>query len=66
MPLLDEGVDVWRPVHARKVEGGLYKIDEWEVTPEHEQWPFKPGATIRCELRTFSDGGVALVPVVEG
>jgi hypothetical protein len=40
--LLEEGVDVWRPVQARALGG-----DEFEIlgpVPEDEVWEFPPGA----------------------
>jgi len=57
--LLDEGVDVWRPVEAQR-EGDLYRIVG--VVPETEKWVFSPGSLVRCEQRELSEGP-ALVAV---
>jgi hypothetical protein len=54
--LSDEAVDVWRPVTAERVD-----VDSWRVLgqmPDHEAWEFPPGAIVRLELRTLSDGEV--------
>jgi hypothetical protein len=56
MPLLDEGVGVWRPVQARRIAGDVYLISG-EV-PEGEQWAFAPGSKVRCiDRRLSGDGG---------
>jgi hypothetical protein len=57
--LLDEGVDVWRPVEARR-EGSYYRITG--SVPESEKWAFSPGSLVRCEQRELSEGP-ALVAV---
>lgn len=54
MPLLDEGVDVWRPVEASPMSDGSYLI-EGEM-PDDEVWVFPPGSHVRCAYRMF-DGG---------
>jgi len=58
--LLDEGVDVWRPVEATIEADGVYLI----VTPElqAETWQIASGSRVRCEMRDLSDGA-ALVAV---
>jgi hypothetical protein len=60
--LLDEGVDVWRPVPAEQVSPGVFRIPADAAVPESERWEFRPGATVRCELRRLS-GGKHLVAV---
>jgi hypothetical protein len=57
--LLDEGVDVWRPVEAQR-EGDYYRIVG--SGPETEKWAFGPGSLVRCEQRELSEGP-ALVAV---
>jgi hypothetical protein len=59
LALLNEGVDVWRPIDAR-CEGDLYRIVD--SVPESEPWAFGPGTLVRCELRELADGP-ALVAV---
>jgi hypothetical protein len=59
--LLNEGVDVWRPVEAAPAASDArFRI----VTPcpEEEDWEFQPGDVVRCEMRTLS-GGPCLVAV---
>jgi hypothetical protein len=54
--LLDEGVDVWRPVQAEHLGGDLYRLTG--ERPDGEVWPFAVGDVVRCEMRTLSgDGG---------
>jgi len=47
--LLDEGVQVWRPVTAEVMSGGLYRLTG--DRPGEEVWAFPPGSTVRCERR---------------
>lgn len=54
--LLDEGVDVWRPVDAIKVNGDTYQILEQPYDRETEQWEFGPGDRVVCELIQLQDG----------
>ena len=53
MPLLGEGIDVWRPVSCRSLGGELFVVDAQPI-PETEQWMFLPGQVIRCDPRRFS------------
>jgi hypothetical protein len=57
--LLNEGVDVWRPV-AAEPEGSACRLVG--SMPETEEWVFPPGSLVRCEQRELSDGP-ALVAV---
>ncbi len=59
MALLNERVDVWRPVDAER-EDDFYRIVG--SVPENETWVFAPGSVVRCEQQHFSDGP-ALVAV---
>jgi hypothetical protein len=52
--LLDEGVDVWRPVEATVVGDGTFRLPE--CVPAEEVWKFPPGSLVRCEPRPLSDG----------
>ena len=55
--LLDEGVDVWRPVEAVQLPDGRYRLERTlDYDPELETWKFLPGSPVRCELRQLSDG----------
>lgn len=53
--LLDEDVDVWRPVAAEPVSGGVYRLASADPPPD-ESWEFPPGAVVRCELKRLSGG----------
>jgi hypothetical protein len=59
--LLNEGVDVWRPVDASRLQGDVYRIGTENQHPEDEEWEFGAGELIRCRERTFSGGTVGLV-----
>jgi hypothetical protein len=50
--LLDEGVDVWRPVQAEHVGGDLYRLTG--ERPDDEVWSFASGDVVRCKERTRS------------
>ena len=54
--LMDESVDVWRPVSARQVGGEIYIIDANAALPRGEAWEFTPGPRVRCQWRTFAEG----------
>ena len=62
--LLDEGVNVWRPVAAEQLPTGNFRILLGEVNPEIERWEFPPGSVVRCESRKLSEG-VTLVAVAQ-
>ena len=59
--LLDEGVDVWRPVQAKFVEGDVYELSG--PVPEEERWEYAPGSRVRCRMREFEGGTLGLVVV---
>jgi hypothetical protein len=54
MPLLNEGVNVWRPVEATPMSEDTYQV--MGEMPDIEEWAFAPGTVVRCELKTFDDG----------
>lgn len=56
--LLDEGVDVWRPVRATHVAGSVYRIAEQSYDRETETWQFVPGTLVVCEQRDTDEGSV--------
>jgi hypothetical protein len=63
VPLLNEGVEVWRPVEAEPLGDGLFRlIAPRGYDPEIETWAFLPGAVVRCLQRNLSEGP-ALVAV---
>ncbi len=53
--LLNEGIDVWRPVQAVALEGGLYKIVSKNPDPDGEHWEFTTGDIVRCVEKTLTD-----------
>jgi hypothetical protein len=62
--LLGEAVDVWRPVKARSLPGGLFRIIGADGDVSEEVWEFAAGAVVRCEQKMFY-GGKAGVTAVE-
>jgi hypothetical protein len=56
--ILNEGVDVWRPVQARPLAGNEFEI--LGPVPADETWEFPPGAVVRCKTHRFDDGVVGL------
>jgi hypothetical protein len=57
--LLDEGIDVWRPVEADLLRGEIYRVSEQPYDRESEVWEFEPGDVVVAEL-TESSGGPML------
>jgi hypothetical protein len=55
--LLDEAVEVWRPVEAANEGEDRYRILSANADPEDERWEFQQGDLVRCRRKTFSDGG---------
>jgi hypothetical protein len=51
MPLLDEGVDVWRPVLAQRLDGGRFLVVEQHYDRDAEQWAHEPGTIVLCSPR---------------
>jgi len=56
--LLDEGVDVWRPVLAEQVGGTVYRICEQPYDRDTEAWQFEPGSLVVCEQVNTDDGSI--------
>ena len=54
--LLDEGVDVWRPVQAEHLSGNVYRILRQSYDRTVESWQFEPRDVVLCE-RVESGGG---------
>ena len=57
--LLDEGVDVWRPVRALHQFEDVYLILSEPV--EGEKWEFPSRSSVRSRAKTFADGSEGLV-----
>jgi hypothetical protein len=58
--LVDEGVQVWAPVVAFRLPGGLHFLPE--ESPEDQTWAFPPGSVVRCELRDIGLVAVEVIP----
>jgi hypothetical protein len=58
--LLDEGIDVWRPVEARRLAPDTYLIVDQDYDPRTERWEFEPGTAVRCRKES-RDGRQILV-----
>ncbi len=62
--LLDEGVDVWRPVQAEPLGEGIYRIVSANPEPEDEIWQFVQGDVVRCERKELMDGSTQVTRLV--
>lgn len=58
--LLDEGLEVWRPVKARRVTRDTYEILEQEYDRNLETWAFEPGTVVECQRRVRDDRKVLI------
>ena len=59
IPLLNEGVDVWRPVEAEKLSDGTYLIPaNLDPAAQGETWGFQPGSVVVCRPRKTSDATI--------
>lgn len=56
--LLDEGVDVWRPVQAECLSGNTYRIVSQPYDRSVESWQFEPGDMVLCEMIESSEGRI--------
>jgi hypothetical protein len=56
--LLDEGVDVWRPVQAERLSDSTYRILSQPYDRSIETWEFEPGELVLCEMVESSDGRI--------
>lgn len=54
--LLDESVDVWRPVSAEHIREDVYRLVG--EAPEIEKWEFPPGELVRCRQQQLAEGEV--------
>lgn len=54
--LLDEFVDVWRPVQAERIRDGIYRIIDQAYERELEVWQFEPGDVVVCEMKELGEG----------
>jgi hypothetical protein len=57
---LDEGLDVWRPVAARRLGANAFLILDEDYDREVEAWQFAPGTVVGCR-KERRDGREILV-----
>jgi hypothetical protein len=48
VPLLDEDVEVWRPVEARRLSDKTYLIVDQDYDRSVERWAYEPGTAVTC------------------
>lgn len=60
--IVDEAVDVWRPVPARAISEHVCRLSD-DPAPADEQWAFAPGDEVVVERRTDADGQAVLIAV---
>jgi hypothetical protein len=56
--LLEEGVDVWRPIKAEFIQGDTYRIVDQPYDRSHETWQFEPGERVICKLIDSNEGRI--------
>lgn len=58
LSLLDEHVDVRRPVQAEHIDGNVYLIVNQPYDRDVERWAFEPGDRVVCEPVETREGRV--------
>ncbi len=61
--LLDDGVEVWRPVQARPLDDGHFRIIGVDADTSDETWQFPVGAIVKCVSKKFADGTSGMIAV---
>jgi hypothetical protein len=61
--LLDEGIDVRRPVEAKRLAPDCYLIIDQDYAPGVEKWEFEPGTVVKC--RKEHRGGRDILVAIE-
>jgi hypothetical protein len=56
--LLDEQIDVRRPVQAEHVHDNVYTITDQPYDRQVETWQFEPGEEVVCELVDSNEGRI--------
>ncbi|HEX5010092.1 MAG TPA: hypothetical protein VFY71_06805 [Planctomycetota bacterium] len=62
--LLDELVEVYRPVAAEHLYGDIYRIVDPKADSE-EVWRFPPGAVVCCRLTRFQGRADEVLVAIE-
>lgn len=47
--LLDDGLEVWRPVQAEHLHDNVYRIATQPYDRAAESWEYEPGDVVLCE-----------------
>jgi hypothetical protein len=56
IPLLDEGVSVWRPTKGINLGNDTYKVVATEnYNPKIEEWKFPPNSIVECTLELWKN-----------
>lgn len=58
--LLNEGIDVWKPVEVEEINGH-YKILSKNIDPDNEIWEFNQGDIVKVKSHKFSNGTKGLI-----
>jgi hypothetical protein len=58
--LLDEAVEVWRPVLAERIAQDTYRISDQPYQSDSEQWEFEPGEVVTCVVRDTGEGDAVI------
>ena len=56
--LVNEVIDVWRPVEAVRIDVDVYLIVPQVYDRAIESWEFGPGDVVRCQLIATDDGTI--------
>jgi hypothetical protein len=59
--LVEEDVDVWRPVAARHIDGRRYRIDDQPYDRRAERWEYEPGDEVEGRRQRRGDQTIVVV-----
>jgi hypothetical protein len=54
--LLNENIDVWRPIKAQRLQANVYRIVSQPYDTTIETWQFVPGDIVQCEMVRMHEG----------
>ena len=55
IPLLNEGINVWRPVQAKEIGSNVFEIVSVNDDTD-EEWQFNHGERVKCTYQELSEG----------
>ncbi len=59
--LLDEGVNVYRPVPAKKINKNIYKLEGMDIyNPIDEKWEFPPESYVEVAERHLDNENILM------